>query len=142
MAANEASAVGSMRTINTSSVEYSTTYGGFPSALTALGGPAGGTASATSAELIDAVLAGGTKSGYTFAYTTGATDSNGNILAYTMTANPTSMGVTGQRTFFTDQSGVIRTGCDGDGEWRRTHQWHPAELERVEPFSSPFVFSP
>ena len=65
MAANEASAVGSMRTINTSSVEYSTTYGGYPSTLLSLGGPAGGTAVATSAELIDAVLAGGTKSGYT-----------------------------------------------------------------------------
>src|ERR1700688_4412110 len=103
MAANEASAVGSMRTINTSSVEYSTTYGGFPSVLAALGGPAGATATATSAELIDAVLAGGTKSGYTFSYTTGATDSNGNILAYTMTAVPTSSGATGQRGFFTDQ---------------------------------------
>jgi len=113
MAANEASAVGSMRTINTSSVEYSTTYGGFPSVLAALGGPSGGTATASSAELIDAVLAGGTKSGYTFSYTTGATDSNGNILAYTMTANPTSMGVTGQRTFFTDQSGVIRADASG-----------------------------
>ena len=33
MAANEASAVGSMRTINTSSVEYSTTYGGYPISL-------------------------------------------------------------------------------------------------------------
>ena len=115
MAANEASAVGSMRTINTSSVEYSTTYGGFPSALVALGGPAGGTATSSSAELIDAVLAGGTKSGYSFTYTTGATDSNGNILAYTMTAVPTSMGVTGQRTFFTDQSGVIRADATGSG---------------------------
>ena len=113
MAANEASAVGSMRTINTSSVEYSTTYGGFPSTLVSLGGPAGGTATSSSAELIDAVLAGGTKSGYTFSYTTGATDSNGNILAYTMTAVPTSAGVTGQRTFFTDQSGVIRADTTG-----------------------------
>ena len=33
MAANEASAVGSMRTINTTSVEYSTTYGGYPPSL-------------------------------------------------------------------------------------------------------------
>ena len=115
MAANEASAVGSMRTINTSSVEYSTTYGGFPPTLLSLGGPAGGTATSSSAELIDAVLAGGTKSGYSFSYTTGATDSNGNILAYTMTSIPTSMGVTGQRTFFTDQSGVIRADASGSG---------------------------
>ena len=115
MAANEASAVGSIRTINTSSVEYSTTYGGYPSTLLSLGGPAGGTAVATSAELIDAVLAGGTKSGYSFSYTTGATDSNGNILQYTMTVVPTSMGVTGQRTFFTDQTGVIRADSTGSG---------------------------
>jgi hypothetical protein len=59
------------------------------------------------------VLAGGTKSGYTFSYTTGATDSNGNILAYTMTAIPTSIGTTGQREFFTDQSGVIRANATG-----------------------------
>ena len=94
-------------------MEYSTTYGGFPSALVALGGPAGGTAAASSAELIDAVLAAGVKSGYTFAYTTGATDSNGNILAYTLTAIPTSIGTTGQREFFTDQSGVIRANPAG-----------------------------
>ncbi len=30
-----------------------------------------------------------------------------------MTGNPTSMGVTGQRTFFTDQSGVIRADATG-----------------------------
>ena len=113
MAANEASAVGSMRTINTSSVEYATTYGGYPSILAALGGPAGGSATSSSSELIDAVLAGGTKSGYTFSYTTGATDSNGNILAYTLTAIPTSIGTTGQREFFTDQSGVIRGNASG-----------------------------
>jgi type IV pilus assembly protein PilA len=108
IAANEASAVGSLRTINTSSVEYSTTYGGYETTLLSLGGPAGGSAASTSAELIDAVLAGGTKSGYAFTYTTGSTDSNGNVLAYTLTAVPTSIGVTGQREFFTDQSGVIR----------------------------------
>jgi len=113
MAANEASAVGSMRTINTTSVEYSTTYGGFPPTLLALGGPAGGTATSSSAELLDAVLAAGTKSGYVFAYTTGSTDTNGNILAYTLTATPTSVGVTGQRQFFTDQSGVIRANTTG-----------------------------
>jgi prepilin-type N-terminal cleavage/methylation domain-containing protein len=113
MAANEASAVGSMRTINTTATQYSTTYNGYPSALSNLGGPAGGSATSSSAELIDAVLAGGTKSGYSFAYTAGATDTNGNVLQYTMTAVPTSSGVTGQRTFFTDQTGVIRADATG-----------------------------
>jgi prepilin-type N-terminal cleavage/methylation domain-containing protein len=113
IAANEASAVGSMRTINTAAVEYSTTYGGFPTTLLSMGGPAGGSAAASSAELIDAVLASGSKSGYTFAYTTGSTDSAGNVLAYTLTATPTSVGTTGQRRFFTDQSGVIRANTGG-----------------------------
>ena len=113
MAANEASAVGSLRTINTSDVAYNITYGGYSQTLLALGGPASGTATFTSAELIDAVLASGTKSGYTFAYTTGATDANGNVLQYTITATPTSVGLTGQRRFFTDQSGVIRGNTTG-----------------------------
>jgi type IV pilus assembly protein PilA len=113
IAANEASAVGSMRTINTASVEYSTTYGGYPTSLASMGGPAGGSATSSSAELIDAVLAGGSKSGYSFSYTTGSTDSSGNILAYTLTGVPTSVGTTGQRRFFTDQSGVIRANTSG-----------------------------
>jgi type IV pilus assembly protein PilA len=108
MAANEASAVGSLRTINASAVAYSIAYGGYPQTLLRLGGPASGAANFTSAELIDAVLASGTKSGYSFAYTTGSTDATGNILTYSLTATPTSVGLTGQRRFFSDQSTVIR----------------------------------
>ena len=37
MAANEASAVGTLRTINTASVSFSTTYGNYPPALSDLG---------------------------------------------------------------------------------------------------------
>jgi type IV pilus assembly protein PilA len=113
VAANEASAVGSLRTINTSAVAYNITYGGFPQTLLALGGPPSGTATFTSANLIDSVLASGTKSGYTFAYTTGASDANGNILQYTVTATPVNVGLTGQRRFFTDQSAVIRANTTG-----------------------------
>src|SRR3974390_3391482 len=72
MAANEASAVGSIRTLNTASVTYNSTYGnGFPPSLATLGGT--GTVSCNNAELIDIVLAGGTKSGYTFALNQGQT---------------------------------------------------------------------
>lgn len=111
MAANESSAVGSMRTMNTASVSYSTTYGGYPPALTNLG-PAT-PATSTSADLIDSVLATGTKSGYTFAYTAVTSDANGNILSYTITGAPLTLGTTGQRGFFTDQSGVIRGDATG-----------------------------
>jgi len=106
MAANEASAVGSLRTINTACVTYSTTYGiGFPSSLASLG--TSGAVSSTSAQLIDNVLAAGAKSGYTFTFTAGAL-AGGVIPTYSVTAAPITPGQTGQRYFFTDQSGVIR----------------------------------
>ncbi|HVA93786.1 MAG TPA: prepilin-type N-terminal cleavage/methylation domain-containing protein [Candidatus Dormibacteraeota bacterium] len=100
MAANEASAVGSMRTINTSAVAYSTTYGTYPAALSDLGPSTAPTS--TAADLIDSVLAAGTKSGYTFVYTAGTGDES-----YSLTGDPVSTS-TGQRHFYTDQSGVIR----------------------------------
>jgi type IV pilus assembly protein PilA len=109
MAANEASAVGSLRTLNTSCVTYSTTYGGFPSTLTMLGGE-GTTAlpTSTSAELIDNVLQSGIKTGYTFNFSAGTADSAGNVDNYIINANPINPGVTGLRYFYTDQTGVIR----------------------------------
>jgi type IV pilus assembly protein PilA len=114
IAANEASAVGSLRAINAACTQYATTYyGGYPGSLVYLGGAANGTVSSFSAELIDGVLASGTKSGYTFAYTFGSPDNLGYSQTYTVTATPTSMGVTGQRTFFTDQSAVIRADATG-----------------------------
>jgi type IV pilus assembly protein PilA len=120
MAANEASAVGSLRTINTGSVEYSTNYGGYAPTLASLSGPSGGAPTSTSAELIDTVLASGTKSGYSFSYTTGSTDSSGNILTYTLTAVPTGIGTTGQREFFTDQTNVIRGNLTGAADINST----------------------
>jgi type IV pilus assembly protein PilA len=114
MAANEASAVGSLRTLNTASVEYSTSYGGYPATVTALGPIAsGGTASSGLADLVDSVLASGVKSGYSFTWSKGTADSNGNLLNYAITAQPTSVGTTGQRYFYTDQSGVIRANAAG-----------------------------
>jgi len=106
MAANEASAVGSLRTINTASVAYSTTYGTYPQALSNL--QTNGTASSTAADLIDSVLGSGTKSGYTFAYT-----STSPFQSYSITASPVTVNVTGQRYFYTDQSGVIRANTAG-----------------------------
>src|SRR5579863_1357260 len=109
--ANEASAVGSLRTLNTACIAYSTTYGQFPAALSNLGPVgSGGTASSTSSDLIDSVLAAGTKSGYTFVYTGGSSNQS-----YTITAKPIIAGQTGQRMFFTDQSGVIRADNSGSG---------------------------
>src|SRR5260370_3154723 len=65
MAANESSAVGSLRTINTAEVTYSTTYGTGFAPLGNLGGADPCTAAAATACLIDSVLTAGNKSGYT-----------------------------------------------------------------------------
>jgi len=118
MAANEASAVGSLRTLNTSAVTYSSTYGnGFPPSLAAMGPPAGGGNNATcdNSNLLDNVLSGGAKTGYKFTYT-GANAlaaaapncANAGFNTYTINADPLTRGTTGQRSFYTDQSGVIR----------------------------------
>src|ERR1700676_196460 len=73
MAANEASAVASLRTYNTSIVMYSTTYSTDPTTnFSQLGPPAGGAAaSAAAADLLDSYLgaAAASKSGYNFTYT-------------------------------------------------------------------------
>jgi prepilin-type N-terminal cleavage/methylation domain-containing protein len=105
IAANEASAVGSIRTINTSEVTFASTYPtvGFGT-LSAMGGSGG---SATGAGLIDSVLASGSKSGYSFAVTTGGASGTGPATIYTVTGDPQNS-QTGQRHFFSDQSGVIR----------------------------------
>jgi type IV pilus assembly protein PilA len=104
MAANEASAVSSLRTLNTVFVEYQNTYGTLPSSLTNLAPST--TPSSTAADLVDNLLstAPAIKSGYTVSYTNGGGTP---ITTYTMVANPVSS-ATGQKHFFTDQSGVIR----------------------------------
>jgi type IV pilus assembly protein PilA len=112
MAANEASAVGSLRTINTSEVAYATTYPtvGFTT-LGALGGAAasctGAGANSTMACLIDDVIAQApnTKSGYIF--TVGGLTGTP-VVTYTSTGYAQVQGQSGQREFCSDQSGVIR----------------------------------
>ena len=105
MVANEASAVGSLRTLNTSVVAYFITYNQFPTALSDLGPST--TPSSSAADLIDSVLASTKKSGYTFTWAGNAG------LSYSIVAAPTSAGVTGQRSFYTDQTGVIRVNSSG-----------------------------
>jgi type IV pilus assembly protein PilA len=118
MAANESSAVGSVRTINTAEISYFTTYGLGFTPLANLGGAAAtctGAAGATStaACLVDATLAAGTKSGYNITTTGGVGTASAPTVAYTVTAVPVTPGQSGQRQFFSDQSGVIRYTSNG-----------------------------
>lgn len=123
MAANEASAVGSLRTITTAAVEYSATYGnGFPPSLATLGGATKQTtASCNEAQLIDTLLSGELsgrspeKSGYRFTYQPGSSVparaqgcSVPGVATFSIQADPITSGTMGQRHFFVDQTGVIR----------------------------------
>ena len=110
LAANEASAVGSLRTLNIAVITYAETYSaGFPTSLSLLGPPpGGGRSSASAAAFVDAALAAGEKSGYRFAYTPGAKDATGKITTYAIHADPIVPGNTGEDHYYTDQSGAIR----------------------------------
>jgi type IV pilus assembly protein PilA len=107
IAANEASAVGSMRTINTAETSYNTTYPsvGFTGTIANLGGTSCTSPTSVSACLIDDSLATSSasnlKSGYYFALATSAD------VGYTLQGTPggTSFGV---KNFYSDGTGVIR----------------------------------
>lgn len=109
LASNQASAIASLRVVNTAALTYERTYGnGFPPNLGALGPPTNkAQPSASAAALIDELLAKGERRGYTFAYTPGLRDSKGKIETYTVTARPLNS-TTGTVNYFTDQTGVIR----------------------------------
>ena len=103
MAANEASAVASLRTLNTAEVTYNNTYPGLFGNLTSLGPNATPcvTPASNGACLIDALLKSGLKSGYTFTI-------GGNLTTtYTTSALPTTAGSTGTRSFCSDTNLVI-----------------------------------
>jgi gluconolactonase len=105
IAANDASAVESLRKINSAEMAYATTYeAGFSPTLAALAGTQN-PPTASAAGMIDDELGSGTKNGYTYSYT-GLT-SGGRYDTYSITANPQG-GARHGHFYFTDQSGVIR----------------------------------
>ena len=95
MRANEGSAVSSLRTITSANQTYRTRFGTYAGVISDL----------SNALIIDEVLGssdGGTgKSGYVFNYT-GSTD------IWEIEATPLDPGISGQRHFYVDTSGVIR----------------------------------
>jgi prepilin-type N-terminal cleavage/methylation domain-containing protein len=135
MAANEASAAGSLRSISTANVTYSATYNiGFAGDLTMLG-PGATPSTSAQADLLDATLTAANpsaKSGYTFTYTS-AQVAGGSITSpngtYSVVANPITLASTGQSSFCVDQSNVVMkdtsggtttapaTGCGAPGPW-------------------------
>ena len=117
MAANESSAVASVRTVTTGEITYQSAYPtiGYAPALSNLGGALGAACvpSSTTACLIDSVLAnngnpgGSGKSGYKFSTGPGTVAGGVNV-GYTVVAVPLSINQTGIRGFCAEEDAVIR----------------------------------
>jgi type IV pilus assembly protein PilA len=125
--ANEASAVGSLRTIVTAAYSYQDSYSnGYPPSLSAMGGSAAG---CEHAALIASELASGQRNGYVFTYVAFPAEYNSQTpqspraiaagctirggTSFTISADPITRGTTGQRSFYSDQTGVLHFSVDG-----------------------------
>jgi type IV pilus assembly protein PilA len=125
IAANESSAVSSLRTMNTAEVTYQSTYPtvGFSSTLAALGPSASSgctTPASTNACLVDWIVAqasvvGTPKSGYYFSDTP-STAVAGIIPGYTLSGIPASVNQTGVRGFCSNNDAVIRFTAVGSAQ--------------------------
>jgi prepilin-type N-terminal cleavage/methylation domain-containing protein len=110
ISANEASAVTSVHSVISGELVYSTLFSaiGDSKLLSDLGPGAGpgcpGTAPASC--IIDGSVAAGAKSGYKFTYVQDA--SSVPSAGFTINADPTTRGISGQRSYYADQTNVTR----------------------------------
>lgn len=106
MAANESSAIASIRSISVAEVRYAQAHSnvGFTCSLSDLAGD----------RLISRPLANGTKNGYAFELSdcSAGAEGTGNV-KYRVVAYPVSMNATGARAFCSDESSVIRVDSSG-----------------------------
>ena len=101
MHAQETAAIAAIKTIHTAQVQYYSTYGKYATSLTELGPPPNGAPGAAAADIIGNDLANGLKQGYRFTVT-------GSGGGYIINANPDVFGNSGSKTFYSDQSMVIK----------------------------------
>ena len=103
MLAREMAASKAVQTIQTGEVMYQSQYGHFAASPRELGPPDTGASSAGAAGLISGTLAGGTLGGYKFTLT-------GTADTYAIGAAPAAYGSSGVKSFFLDQTGILRAG--------------------------------
>ncbi len=101
MFAEETAAIRAVSVIHTAQTQYYSQFNRYASSLQELGPPASGNAGAAGADLIDRELAQGSRGGYNFSLTVSPT-------GYAINAQPKQFGVGGSRTFFSDQTQIIR----------------------------------
>jgi type IV pilus assembly protein PilA len=114
MQANEVSAQNSVQVIMKAEMQFESTYPstGYACTLAALGGdPKSGAPTPAAAQLLQADLASGIKSGYVFSVgncTKANTNGTDRITGYQITAVPETVGKTGHRGFCSDEFGTIK----------------------------------
>jgi type IV pilus assembly protein PilA len=112
--ANRTSAINSVQTINKAEVQYSADYpaSGFACSLAQLGGdPNAGTASPAGAQILQGDIISGYKSGYIFTITCKnkvTVNGQDRATSYLITATPQTVGKTGDSSFCSDETGVIK----------------------------------
>ena len=92
----EAATISALKTIGSVGEQYKLRFGGYADSLNRL----------TMTGYLDSLLGSGTRSGYTYDY-------NATRYSWECTATAENPGVTGDRSFYTDQSGVIYTSLSG-----------------------------
>jgi len=112
--ANQLSAVQSVRAVQQAEMQFASTYpaNGYACQLSALGGdPSSGAPSVTGAQILQADITSGFKSGYIITIsncskvTVNGTDRNN---SYTVTAVPQTVGKTGDLGYCSDDNGAIK----------------------------------
>ena len=132
IAANESSAVASLRTLTVAEITYNSTYPetGFTCTLSDLGGGESGAGVPDShhAKMIDDGLASGVKSGYVFS-AQGCTVEKGVTMSYEIEAHPATRNQTGMRSFCSTEDAVIRVQSSGEAILT------PAQCQDLQPLN-------
>lgn len=97
----EMAAIRHIQAIHTAQTQYYSQFGKFATTMAELGPPASGAAGPSASDLLPGDLASGKKGGYIFKLAGGPG-------GYTINADPEVFNTTGSRTFFSDQTMVIR----------------------------------
>jgi len=103
----ETGAIRAIQTIHTAQAQYQSQFGKFAPTLLDLGPPASGLPTAAAADLISADLASGERSGYK--YNLQPTEAG-----YTISARPITFNTSGTRSFYSDDSLVMRQSSTPD----------------------------
>jgi type IV pilus assembly protein PilA len=97
----ETAAVAAIQTIHKTQIQYQSQFGRFATSLTELGPPQSGAPGPAAADLIGNDLSNGEKQGYKFILTSIPG-------GYVINANPVNYGSSGSKSFYSDQTLVIR----------------------------------